>query len=64
MDDLFYIIRTLMPNNEPGSLARQQYLDIVTYILSVNGWVPGDNELPLDPKRLKALMLGRSNEQQ
>jgi len=64
VDDLFYIIRTLMPNNEPGSLARPQYLDIVTYILSVNGWTAGDHDLPLEAARLKALTLGRSSEQQ
>lgn len=60
IDDLFYIVRTLMPNDEPGKLARQQYLDIVTYILSVNGWAPGERELPLEGALLKTYALGGS----
>lgn len=31
LDDLYYIIRSLMPNNAPGSLSRAQYADIVAF---------------------------------
>lgn len=64
IDDLFYIVRTLMPNDEPGKLPRQQYLDIVAYMLSVNGWAPGEDELPLDGALLKTYVLGSSRGQQ
>ena len=45
IDDLFYIVRTLMPNDEPGKLTRQEYIDIVGYLLRANGWVPDEQEL-------------------
>jgi len=45
LDDLFFIVRSLMPNNAPGSLSKAQYADVVAYILKVNGYPPGDAEL-------------------
>ena len=45
LDDLYYIIRSLMPNNAPGSLSKAQYADIVAYILKVNRYPAGESEL-------------------
>ena len=45
LDDLFFIVRSLMPNNAPGSLSKAQYADVVAYILKVNGYLAGDAEL-------------------
>lgn len=45
LDDLFFIVRSLMPNNAPGSLSKAQYADVVAYILKVNGYPAGDAEL-------------------
>lgn len=45
LDDLFFIVRSLMPNNAPGSLTKAQYADVVAYILKVNGYPAGDAEL-------------------
>jgi alcohol dehydrogenase (cytochrome c) len=44
-DDLFYIARTSMPFGAPGSLAPQEYADIVAHILRENGYAPGRSEL-------------------
>ena len=33
VDDLFYIVRTLMPYGQPATLSKQEYVDIVAYIL-------------------------------
>jgi len=57
VDDLFYIVRTLMPYSEPGKLKKPEYLDIIVYLLKVNGYPAGKQELPLDPAVLKKLVL-------
>jgi S-disulfanyl-L-cysteine oxidoreductase SoxD len=45
LDDLYYIIRSLMPNSAPGSLSKAQYADIVAYILKINNYPAGGAEL-------------------
>jgi alcohol dehydrogenase (cytochrome c) len=53
IDDLYYITRTQMPYEKPGSLTEQQYIDIVAYILASNGYQPGSRALAADPAILK-----------
>lgn len=43
--DLYRFIHERMPLGSPGSLSDQQYIDIVTYILSQNELPPGGTEL-------------------
>ena len=43
---LFDYIRFSMPDDSPGSLSRQAYVDIMAYILELNEWPAGDEELP------------------
>ncbi|MEP6780575.1 MAG: cytochrome c [Gemmatimonadaceae bacterium] len=38
--ELYDVIHTTMPDNAPGTLSVDQYLDVVTYLLRVNG-APG-----------------------
>lgn len=57
LDDLFYIIRTLMPYNEPGKLTKQQYADILAYVLEVNGFAAGGEDLAPSPVALKKVTL-------
>ena len=57
LDDLYYIVRTLMPNTAPGSLSRPQYADIVSYILKVNGYPAGESELVPKAAIMKAVVL-------
>jgi S-disulfanyl-L-cysteine oxidoreductase SoxD len=57
LDDLFYIIRTLMPNTAPGSLSKPEYADIVAYILKVNAYPAGDAELVPKAATMKAVVL-------
>ncbi len=45
LDDLYYIVRTLMPNTAPGSLSKTEYADVVAYILRVNGYPIGETDL-------------------
>jgi mono/diheme cytochrome c family protein len=57
LDDLFYIVRSLMPNNAPGSLGKAQYADVVAYILKVNGYPAGESELVPAAAVMKAVTL-------
>jgi mono/diheme cytochrome c family protein len=57
LDDLFYIVRSLMPNNAPGSLSKAQYADVVAYILQANGYPAGETELSPASATMKAVTL-------
>ena len=43
--DLYSRTRTTMPEDMPGSLLAEETLDIVAYVLQVNGFPPGSEEL-------------------
>src|SRR5258708_1838899 len=45
LDDLYYIIRSLMPNNATGSLTKAQYADVLAYILKANNYPAGSTAL-------------------
>ena len=57
VDDLFYIIRTLMPYGQPATQSKQEYIDIIAYILMVNGYPAGTQPLPSDPRILKRITI-------
>jgi mono/diheme cytochrome c family protein len=57
LDDLYYIIRSLMPNNAPGSLSKAQYADVVAYILKINNYPAGEAELVPKAASMKAVIL-------
>ena len=44
--DLFERVRTTMPQNDPGTLSRDQYADVVAFLLKSNGFPEGT--APLD----------------
>jgi mono/diheme cytochrome c family protein len=45
LGDLFERIRTTMPLNNPGALSRDEYADILAFILKSNGYAAGAREL-------------------
>jgi mono/diheme cytochrome c family protein len=45
LGDLFERIRTTMPMNNPGGLSRDQYSDILAFVLKSNGFPAGAREL-------------------
>jgi hypothetical protein len=57
LDDLFYIVRTQMPYSAPGSLAKQQYADVVAFVLQMNGYPAGEAELTPSAAALKKITL-------
>jgi len=57
VDEFYYIVRTQMPIDRPASLSKQQYIDIVSYVLKINGYHAGPQELLPDASVLKGMML-------
>ena len=57
VDDLYYIIRTTMPFGAGNTLEKQQYVDIITYILNVNGYPTGAAELTPDQEVLSEIII-------
>jgi mono/diheme cytochrome c family protein len=55
--DLFEIIRSTMPQDFPSSLPRNDYVDVVAYILRLNGAPPGKVALPSDSVPLTKIRL-------
>lgn len=55
--DIFDVIKTQMPEDNPGSLERAQYVDVVAYIFSLNAYPPGAADLPGDDVGLKKVKI-------
>jgi mono/diheme cytochrome c family protein len=55
--DLFEQLRVNMPQDNPGKLTRQQYIDIVTYLFKANGAGAGEHELAPDDDAMKAVRI-------
>jgi len=62
--DLFEQLRTTMPDDSPGSLSQQQYVDIVAYILKINGYPAGTDSLSTDPEALRLIRLEAKKDSQ
>jgi mono/diheme cytochrome c family protein len=52
--DLFEQLRVNMPQDNPGKLTRQQYIDVVTYLLKSNGAASGEQEMSAEDDAMKA----------
>ena len=55
--NLYDVMATTMPQSNPGSLKRREYLDLVAYILSLNEMPAGGEELPATPEALKKIVI-------
>ncbi|HXH06625.1 MAG TPA: cytochrome c [Vicinamibacterales bacterium] len=56
-DALFDLIRTTMPQENPGSLKPQQYADLLAYIFRMNGLPPGEEELKGASRALRQVII-------
>ena len=54
---LFQMIQTQMPETAPGSLSDDETVNLVSYILRMNGFEPGDAELAADRAVLDGISL-------
>jgi mono/diheme cytochrome c family protein len=55
--DLFDQLKTTMPDDNPGSLSAQQYVDIIAYIFKVNGLPAGSDSLTTDLEALRLIKI-------
>lgn len=55
--DFYDQLRTTMPNDNPGALKPEEYIDILAYIFSINGLPAGTEELRANDDALKALTI-------
>jgi mono/diheme cytochrome c family protein len=55
--DLVERISESMPYTAPGSLPGQEYVDVVSYILAVNGAPSGQGELPSNRAKLEQIRI-------
>lgn len=46
--DLIEQIRATMPQDNPGSLKRKDYVDVVAYLFRINGLPTGDSEMDVN----------------
>ena len=54
---LFEYTRATMPESNPGSLADDEFVDVIAYMLSVGGMPVGDDELRPDPRSLARIVI-------
>ena len=57
VDDIVQTMKGSMPQEAPGSLEAQNYVDIVTYLLKASGSPTGSTELKADRDRLKQVRI-------
>lgn len=57
MADLFDRTRTTMPLNKPRSLTKEQYADILAYLLKFDGFPAGSSELPARSEMLAGVTI-------
>jgi mono/diheme cytochrome c family protein len=57
LSEMFAKTQETMPKTAPGSLSLQQYVDVISYVLSMNGWPAGDTELSPKVVQLKAIII-------
>jgi mono/diheme cytochrome c family protein len=55
--DLFDLVRSTMPDEKPGTLSNQEYIDVVGYMMKLNGVPAGSTALPTDPALLKTIKI-------
>ncbi len=55
VDDLFERIKVSMPQDNPGSLSRQQTADVLAFVLSKGGFPAGKTELAREAEVLKGI---------
>lgn len=63
-DYLYRFMAKHMPANAPGSLSQTQYVDLLAYILEVNGYPAGSNQLTANDQELTQIKIEPTGEPQ
>lgn len=54
---LFDLVRTQMPQDNPGSLSQAQYLAVTAYLFQLNGFPAGSRPLPQEAAALRRIRI-------
>lgn len=57
MAEMLGTISAVMPQNAPGSLTPQAYIDVISFLLEKNDVPAGSTELPIDEVKLKQILI-------
>ena len=57
LSELYAYISEQMPKNEPASLSPEEYADVMTYVLKLNGMPAGAKELPPDADTMNTIRI-------
>ena len=60
MLDLFTLVQKSMPQDNPGSLEPQEYVDVLAFVLRSNQLPAGTSELSAEADQLKVIRIERS----
>lgn len=55
--DMYSSIRATMPQGAPASLSPAAYIDIIAYLLHMNGYPSGQSELPTEAATLEQIII-------
>lgn len=55
--EMFDVISDSMPEDNPGSLKKEEYADVIAYLLKLNNFPAGQSDLPTDRDALSAIMM-------
>ena len=55
--DMFLAISNAMPWDAPGTLRPQANIDVVSYVLKMNGIPSGETELPTETDKLAQILI-------
>ena len=54
--EMFDVISDSMPEDNPGGLKKEEYADVIAYLLKLNNFPAGESELPTDKDALSAIV--------
>ena len=55
--EMFDVISDSMPEDNPGSLKKEEYADVIAYLLKLNNFPTGATDLPTDKDALSAILM-------
>ena len=55
--EMFDVISDTMPEDNPGSMTPEEYVDVMAYLLKLNNFVTGETELPTGKDALSVILM-------
>ena len=55
--DLMIVIQVTMPADQPNTLSNEDVADVIAFLLQMNEYPTGDQELPADQEALEAIAI-------